>query len=74
MDKEGNVLGNCVKLYNNREGFEEFINQSTLDIFLRRGSYASWSFLQSLPRKLVSMAIQVTGRKMVAENKKGVTA
>jgi transposase len=26
MDKEGNVLGNCAKLYNNREGFEEFIN------------------------------------------------
>ena len=26
MDKEGNVLGSCAKLYNNREGFEEFIN------------------------------------------------
>jgi transposase len=25
MDKEGNVLGSCAKLYNNREGFEEFI-------------------------------------------------
>ena len=26
MDKEGNVLGSCAKLYNNRDGFEEFIN------------------------------------------------
>lgn len=26
MDKEGNVLGSCAKLYNSREGFEEFIN------------------------------------------------
>jgi transposase len=26
MNKEGNVLGSCAKLYNNREGFEEFIN------------------------------------------------
>jgi len=26
MDKEGNVLGRCAKLYNSREGFEEFIN------------------------------------------------
>jgi len=26
MDKEGNVLGSCAKLYNNWEGFEEFIN------------------------------------------------
>jgi transposase len=26
MDKEGNILGSCAKLYNNREGFEEFIN------------------------------------------------
>jgi transposase len=26
MDKEGNVLGICAKLYNSREGFEEFIN------------------------------------------------
>lgn len=25
MDKEGNVLGICAKLYNSREGFEEFI-------------------------------------------------
>ena len=23
MDKEGNVLGSCAKLYNNREGFED---------------------------------------------------
>ena len=26
MDKEGNVLGSCAKLYNNSDGFEEFIN------------------------------------------------
>jgi transposase len=26
MDKEGNVLDSCAKLYNNRDGFEEFIN------------------------------------------------
>jgi transposase len=26
MDKEGNVLGSCAKLYNSREGFEEFVN------------------------------------------------
>jgi hypothetical protein len=26
MDKEGNVLGRCAKLYNSREGFEEFLN------------------------------------------------
>jgi transposase len=26
MDKEGKVLGICAKLYNNRDGFEEFIN------------------------------------------------
>jgi transposase len=26
MDKEGNVLGSCMKPYNSREGFEEFIN------------------------------------------------
>ena len=26
MDKEGNVLGGSAKLYNSREGFEEFIN------------------------------------------------
>ena len=26
MDKEGNVLGSYAKLYNSREGFEEFIN------------------------------------------------
>jgi transposase len=26
MDKEGSVLGSCAKLYNSREGFEEFIN------------------------------------------------
>jgi transposase len=26
MDKDGNVLNNCPKLYNSREGFEEFIN------------------------------------------------
>lgn len=26
MDKEGNVLGSSAKLYNSREGFEEFIN------------------------------------------------
>lgn len=26
MDKDGNVLGSCAKLYNSREGFEEFIN------------------------------------------------
>jgi hypothetical protein len=26
MDKEGNVLCSCAKLYNSREGFEEFIN------------------------------------------------
>src|SRR5512139_3789090 len=25
MDKEGNVLGNCTKLYNSREGFEQFV-------------------------------------------------
>jgi len=26
MNKEGNVLGSCAKLYNNREGFEQFVN------------------------------------------------
>jgi len=26
MNKEGNVLGSCSKLYNNREGFEQFVN------------------------------------------------
>jgi len=26
MNKEGNVLGSCAKLYNSREGFEQFIN------------------------------------------------
>jgi transposase len=26
MDKEGNVLGSYAKLYNNSDGFEEFIN------------------------------------------------
>jgi transposase len=26
MNKEGNVLGSCAKLYNNWDGFEEFIN------------------------------------------------
>ena len=26
MDKAGKVLGICAKLYNNREGFKEFIN------------------------------------------------
>ena len=26
MDKEGNVLGSCAKLYNSREGFEQFVN------------------------------------------------
>lgn len=25
MNKEGNVLGNCTKLYNSREGFEQFV-------------------------------------------------
>ena len=25
MNKEGKVLGNCVKLYNSREGFEQFV-------------------------------------------------
>ncbi len=26
MDKEGNVLGSCTKLYNSREGFEQFVD------------------------------------------------
>jgi len=26
MNKEGNILGKCAKVYNNREGFEQFIN------------------------------------------------
>ena len=26
MNKEGNVLGSCAKLYNSREGFEQFVN------------------------------------------------
>ena len=26
MNKEGNVLGSCTRLYNNREGFEQFVN------------------------------------------------
>jgi len=25
MNKDGNVLGSCTKLYNNREGFEKFV-------------------------------------------------
>ena len=25
MNKDGNVLGSCAKLYNNREGFEQFV-------------------------------------------------
>ena len=25
MNKDGNVLGSCAKLYNSREGFEEFV-------------------------------------------------
>jgi transposase len=28
MDKEGNVLGSCAKLYNNREGFEQFVKMT----------------------------------------------
>jgi transposase len=28
MNKEGNVLGNCAKLYNNREGFEQFVKMT----------------------------------------------
>jgi transposase len=28
MNKEGNVLGSCAKLYNSREGFEEFIRMT----------------------------------------------
>jgi len=26
MNKEGNVLGSCAKLYNNREGFGQFVD------------------------------------------------
>jgi transposase len=28
MDKEGNVLGSCAKLYNSREGFEQFVKMT----------------------------------------------
>ena len=28
MNKEGNVLGSCEKLYNSREGFEQFIKMT----------------------------------------------
>jgi transposase len=28
MNKEGKVLGNCAKLYNNREGFEQFVKMT----------------------------------------------
>ena len=28
MDKEGNVLGSCAKLYNSREGFGQFIKMT----------------------------------------------
>ena len=28
MNKEGKVLGSCAKLYNNREGFEQFVNMT----------------------------------------------
>jgi len=28
MNKEGNVLGSCAKLYNNREGFEQFVKMT----------------------------------------------
>jgi hypothetical protein len=26
MNKEGNILGSCAKLYNSREGFEQFVD------------------------------------------------
>jgi transposase len=28
MNKEGKVLGSCAKLYNNREGFEQFVKMT----------------------------------------------
>jgi transposase len=28
MDKEGSVLGSCAKLYNSREGFEQFVKMT----------------------------------------------
>ncbi len=28
MNKEGNVLGSCAKLYNSREGFEQFVKMT----------------------------------------------
>jgi len=28
MNKEGKILGSCAKLYNNREGFEQFVKMT----------------------------------------------